>query len=116
MRTALTLTIALVIAGCGSHGQPTGVGGNGNGGGGGTGPQSYTVTFGPIAIPAGTENTQCMVKRVGNTAPLHVGAIHNVLGSASHHMVVYLVKDTVEQATPFACRPFQDTISGNGAP
>ncbi|MGZ3438971.1 MAG: monooxygenase, partial [Polyangia bacterium] len=86
------------------------------GGVGGGGPSSYSVTFGPIAIPAGTEATQCMVKRLGNPAPLHVGTVHNRLGSASHHMVVYRVADTIEQTTPFACKPFQDTVLGNGAP
>jgi hypothetical protein len=56
------------------------------------------------------------VKRLGNPAPLHVGSIHDVLGAASHHMVVYRVNDTVEQTTPFDCRPFQDTATGNGSP
>jgi len=86
------------------------------GGSGGNGPQSYSLTFGPIPVPAGTENTQCIVKRLGNPAPLHVGSVHDTLGAASHHMVVYRVNDTAEQLTPFACKPFQDTATGNGAP
>jgi hypothetical protein len=67
-------------------------------------------------VPAGTENTQCIIKRLGNTQPLHVGTVHNTLGDASHHMIVYRVTDTVEQTTPFACQPFQDTLKGNGNP
>jgi hypothetical protein len=113
MRTALALTLGLVTLGCapkgdGSHPDAGGVGGGG--------PSSYSVSFGPIVVPAGTESTQCMVKRLGNPAPLHVGAVHNLLGTASHHMVVYRVADTAEQTTPFACKPFQDTVLGNGSP
>ncbi|MCU1282723.1 MAG: hypothetical protein JWM53_6269 [bacterium] len=117
MKTRLALTLTVALAGCsGKSGNPDpGTGGNGGNGGSG-GPQSYSITFGPIAVPAGTENTQCIVKRLGNTAPLHVGTVHNLLGDASHHMVVYRVNDTAEQTTPFACKPFQDTVLGNGSP
>jgi hypothetical protein len=111
MRKILVLIVTAAVVGCGGAAKsPTpGSGGNGT-------PQSYSVTFGPIAVPAGTENTQCIVRRLGNPTPLHVGSVHNRLGDASHHMVVYRVSDTVEQTTPFACRPFQDTLTGNGAP
>jgi copper type II ascorbate-dependent monooxygenase-like protein len=110
MRTRLALTLILATVGCSSKS------GHAPGGSDGGGPQSYRVTFGPIAVAPGTENTQCMVKRLGNPAPLHVGTVHNLLGTASHHMVVYRVNDTTEQTTPFNCRPFQDTVSGNGSP
>jgi hypothetical protein len=115
MRSLLVLTFVFAAVGCGK-----GNGGNQPvadlGGTGGNGPQSYSLTFGPIAIPPGTENTQCIVKRLGNPAPLHVGTIHDLLGTASHHMLVYRVNDTAEQLTPFACQPFQDTVTGNGNP
>jgi len=114
--TRLLPILALgAIAACSSSRSPTtspdagGTGGNGNA-------PSYTVTVGPLAIPAGSENTQCVVRRLGNPLPLHVGSIHDVLGSASHHMVVYRVNDATEQTTPFDCKPFQDTATGNGAP
>jgi len=74
------------------------------------GVESYTISFGAIPVPAGTEHTQCVVRRLGNPNPLHVGQVHNLLGPSSHHMVVYRVSDTVEQTTPFDCMPFQDTI------
>src|SRR6185312_14695837 len=101
----LTVALSFALVGCGT--------GNGTGSGG---PQSYSLTFGPILVPAGTEATQCIVRRLGNPTPLHVGTVHNMLGEASHHMVVYRVNDTDEQTTPFACQPFQDTVLGNGSP
>ncbi|HXU72633.1 MAG TPA: hypothetical protein VN947_25100 [Polyangia bacterium] len=119
----LTVALSFALVGCGTgngngNGGVTdggGNGGNGNGNGSG-GPQSYSLTFGPILVPAGTEATQCIVRRLGNPTPLHVGTVHNMLGEASHHMVVYRVNDTDEQTTPFACQPFQDTVLGNGSP
>src|SRR6476646_6804339 len=112
MSTRLPSILVLALVGCAAKSPTTlpdagGTGGNSN---------SYSLTVGPLVIPAGTENTQCIVKRLGNPMPLHVGSVHDVLGSASHHMVVYKVNDTVEQTTPFDCRPFQDAATGNGAP
>ncbi|HEY2749016.1 MAG TPA: hypothetical protein VGL86_30555 [Polyangia bacterium] len=115
MEKHLWIGLAIALAGC-SHGTANGNANGGDGGVGGNGPQSYTLTFGPIDVPAGTENTQCIVRRLGNPAPLHVGTMHNLLGDASHHMIVYKVADTDEQPTPFACQPFQDTVLGNGSP
>jgi hypothetical protein len=80
-------------------------------------PGSYTLTFGPVNVAAGVENTQCVVKRLGNMAPMHVGTIHNVLTLGSHHLIVYRVNDTVEQTTPFDCKPFTDTLNpAKGSP
>jgi len=80
-------------------------------------PQTFTVSFPSLTVPPGTENTQCVVLRLGNRKPVHIGQIHNLLGDASHHMIVYRVNDTVEQPTPFDCEPFVDTLDPNkGAP
>jgi hypothetical protein len=73
--------------------------------------QGFTVSFGPITVPAGTERTQCVVKRLGNPTAIHVGTIHNLLGTSSHHMIVYRVADTTEQPTPVDCQPFKDTLN-----
>jgi hypothetical protein len=73
-------------------------------------PPQVTVSFPSTVVPAGVEQTQCVVMRLGNAAPLHVGAIHNVLGDTSHHLILYRVSDTVEQRTPFPCKPFTDTL------
>lgn len=73
--------------------------------------ESHTITFGPIEdVPPGTENTQCVVVRLGNAAQLRVGAIHNVLATGSHHFIVYRTNATEEQAVPFDCEPFVDTL------
>ena len=71
---------------------------------------SYTVHFGPVDVAPGYENTQCIIKRLGNPTPIHVGSIHDRLGDASHHMIVYRVADTMEQPAPFDCTPFKDTL------
>jgi len=78
--------------------------------GGDAPPGSVAVTFGPETVQPGQENTKCVVKRLGNTTPIHVGTIHNVLSDSSHHLVVYRVNDTAEQLTPFECKPFTDTL------
>jgi hypothetical protein len=102
---------SLLVIGCSSSPSDQGSGGAD------AGVESYTLSFGPLAIPAGTERTQCIVQRLANPEPLHVGAVHNVLGPASHHMVVYRVGDTTEQLTPFDCMPFQDTLDpSKGSP
>src|SRR4051812_30341532 len=104
-RSALGFAL-LCFLGCGgSSGKPTHQ------------PHPYTLSFGAIDVPAGTEHTQCIVKRLGNSTPLHVGAVHNQLGESSHHMVVYRVNDTVEQTAPFDCQPFADTLDpSKGSP
>ena len=103
------LGLIVLVAACGGHASPTG--GGVPEGGNGANPDSYTVTFGPIQVPAGVENTQCIVKRLGNAASIHVGQIHDVLGNSSHHMVLYKVDDTTEQLAPYDCTPFVDTLN-----
>ncbi len=69
-----------------------------------------SVVFPETAVPAGRESTQCVVLRLGNEKPAHIGSIRNALGDGSHHLIVYRVADTVEQRTPFSCKPFADTL------
>jgi Copper type II ascorbate-dependent monooxygenase, C-terminal domain len=96
------LSAVIVLAGCGGSkqqapsGAPAGL--------------SYSLSVGPITVPAGVENTQCVVLNLGNPTPIHVGSIHNTLSQSSHHMIVYRTNDTVEQTTPFDCFPFTDTL------
>jgi len=83
----------------------------------GNGEQTFTVQFGPINVPPQTENTQCIVIPLGNTAAVHIGEIHDLLGNASHHMILYKVAPQATQATPFNCQPFTDTLNpANGNP
>ena len=134
MRLAGTglLAFFLVLSGCGDDGASPGrdAGGGGTDGGGGgtdgggggtdsTVPRTdsgvdpadcHEVVFGPIMVASGVERTQCVVKRLGNTEPIHVNQIENYLGTSSHHMIVYRVTDTMEQPEPFDCTPFRDTL------
>lgn len=83
----------------------------------GGGAQSYTVQFGPITVNAGEENTQCIVVSLNNAAQIHVGQIHDLLGTASHHMILYKVAPQAAQPTPFPCQPFQGALNpANGNP
>jgi hypothetical protein len=80
-------------------------------------PPTVTLSFPTIPVAPGEEKTQCIVQRLGNETPIHVGAVHNVLGETSHHLIVYRVNDTTEQLTPFACQPFTDTLDpSRGSP
>ena len=75
----------------------------------------YSVTFGPVTVQPGQENTQCVQARLTNAAPIKVHQMHNVLGPGSHHLIVY--KDdmtTAEQTTPFDCEPFTGALNPSG--
>ena len=79
--------------------------------------QTRSITFGPVAVAPGVEKTQCITIRLGNTKAFHAGSIHNELGPASHHLIVYKVADTVENTTPTDCQPFTDTLDpAKGSP
>jgi hypothetical protein len=84
-------------------------GGSGEGGSPNNNP-SFTVEFDPITVEPGTEDTQCVVKRLGNDTEIKVNEIHNVLPQGSHHLIVYRTGDTEEQLEPFDCEPFADTL------
>jgi hypothetical protein len=76
-----------------------------------------TIAFPSTPVAPGQEKTQCVVVRLGNVAPRHLGAVPNLLGDASHHLIVDRGNDTVEQPTPFACQPFTDTLDpAKGSP
>lgn len=103
--------------GPGTTGPATTGPGSGPGGGSDTTGDSFSVSFGPITVQPGTERTQCVVKRLGNPAALHVGQIHNVLNGPSHHLIVYRTADTEEKLEPFDCQPFTDTLDpSKGSP
>lgn len=77
---------------------------------------SYAVRLGPVDVPPGSERTVCVLRRLTNSAPLHVGAVNNEL-AGSHHLVVYRVSDTEERTIPFECKPFTDTLDpAKGSP
>ena len=121
MRLFIVLGVLLASAfGCGDSNSdgPGGSGGSaGTGGAAGSGgtfvppADSFSVKWGPTMVPAGTEGTQCVVKRVGNEQPVSIHEIHNSLGATSHHFIVYRVNDTEERPEPYPCAPFTDTLN-----
>jgi hypothetical protein len=75
----------------------------------------YSLQWGPVTVPANTENTQCVVLQLGNTSAIKVHQIHNTLAPGSHHMILYKDNmDTVEQKTPIDCRPFTGALNLSG--
>lgn len=102
----------------GSPGGAAGTAGTAGGGAGGTFTgETFSLTVGPLAVAPGRENTQCVVQRLSNPTPIHVGMIRNVISSSSHHLIVYKTNDTEERTTPFNCTPFLETLNPEaGAP
>jgi hypothetical protein len=78
---------------------------------------SFTVTWGPVMVDPGVENTQCVYVKLGNPSQIHVNQIHNVLSGGSHHFIVYRQNTGSEQPTPMDCQPFAGTLKPqDGAP
>jgi hypothetical protein len=105
---------SLVLAACGSgddtSATPVDAGTDGQVG-------SFSVTWGPKTIPANREETECVQVRLGNDGTIKVHEIHNVLGAASHHFILYRTNATEEYTTPRPCNPFTDTLDPTkGAP
>lgn len=118
----LLSVLLVLLVGCGDGGESNGAGGTGDTGGvvgtggtsgtGGAAPDgSFTIKWGPTEVPAGDESTQCVVKRLGNDAPVFISQIRNVLGATSHHFIVYQVDDVVERPEPYDCFPFEGSGS-----
>lgn len=107
---AVAATVAMCVAACGgsSADEPKAKA---------AAAAAVTLAFPTITIDPGKEDTRCVVMRLGNDKPLHIGSIQNVLGTSSHHLVVYRVADTEERRTPFPCEPFVDTFDpAKGSP
>jgi hypothetical protein len=105
--------VALALAACGDDGgavDPTDAGIDGE-------VATFTVKWGPKTVPAGREDTECVQVRLGNGGVIKVHEIHNVLGDASHHFILYRTAATEEYTTPRPCTPFTDTLDpSKGAP
>jgi hypothetical protein len=69
---------------------------------------SYSLTWGPVTVPSGQEDTQCVTLDLANLSALHIGQIHNVLTGGSHHLIVYRTTDPVAPMAP--CTPFSGTL------
>jgi hypothetical protein len=78
---------------------------------------TYTVTWGPYTAMPGEEGTKCIDVSLKNPDNIQVHEIHNNLGDASHHFIVYRKSTGVENTTPTDCVPFVGTLNpANGAP
>ncbi len=77
--------------------------------------QKYTATWGPVLVQPGQENTRCAVLTLDNDAPVKIHQMRNVLGSASHHMIVYRDDASAPQTTPVDCKPFAGTLTATTA-
>jgi hypothetical protein len=77
--------------------------------------EKFSLTWGPVSVPAGREDTQCIWMRLPNTTEIKVHQMHNVLNAASHHLIVYKDDmDTTEQLTPTPCQPFTGALNTTG--
>lgn len=111
--TSLVLTLALVGCGGGSSG---GVDGAGDDTQTPDAPplvgDKYTLTWGPLTVPAGEEDTRCVTLKLSNAAAIKVHQFHNSLSAGSHHFIVYRDNNaTQESTTPTHCNPFAGTLN-----
>jgi hypothetical protein len=75
-------------------------------------PGAITAAIGPIPIGPGDETVQCVTERLSNAVDVDVIRIETSLQKGSHHLVLYLSNDTVEQKTPVTCSSFEGIIHG----
>jgi hypothetical protein len=116
----------LVIPACGgkSAGSPSATvsdGGDGNDAGGGNdagaalAPGDFQASFGPIDLAPQYETTECIVQPFGNTEDVVVQGLDSTLAPGSHHLIVYLTKQSVS-STPVTCAPFTGLVGGMDTP
>ena len=111
MRRLVLASSLAVLAACGSSHSS----GNGNADAPPLTGDKFTVTWGPVTVPAGQESTQCIWVHLSNTSAIKVHQLHNVLSPASHHLIVYKDDmDTTEQTTPTPCQPFTGALNTTG--
>jgi hypothetical protein len=75
----------------------------------------YTITWGPVMVQPGVEDTQCIWMPLGNQASIKVHQLVDQLDPISHHLIVY--KDDMDktaQTTPVACQPFAGALNLTG--
>lgn len=110
-----------VLAACGTDtAAPGDDDGSGSGSGSGSGADDpivsmHSLSWGPLSVPPTTESTQCIWLKLDNDAEIKVHQLHNVLGTTSHHLIVYKDDmDTTEQTTPVPCTPFSGALNASG--
>ncbi|HEX4449517.1 MAG TPA: hypothetical protein VH143_01550 [Kofleriaceae bacterium] len=93
------------------QGMPDAPGNTGSGG-----DTTFSLQWGPVSVPANTEDTQCVTLPLKNAAAVKVHEIHDTLTLGSHHMIVYRDNDgsATEQDTPIDCQPFTGALNTSG--
>jgi hypothetical protein len=82
----------------------------------GSGETTYSLQWGPVTVPANTEDTQCVYLQLPNASAIKVHEIHDTLTLGSHHMIVYRDNsgsDAVNM-TPVDCQPFTGALNTSG--
>ena len=76
----------------------------------------YAVSWGPITVAPGFEETHCINVRLSNTAAIKVHQMRNLLSAGSHHLIVYKNDDpaAIETTTPIRCTPFAGALNLTG--
>lgn len=82
------------------------------------GGDTYSVTWGPLTVQPGVEDTACITVKLANPSPIKVHQLHNTLSTVSHHFIVYRDNTaTEENLTPTPCQPFAGTLNpANASP
>lgn len=75
--------------------------------------QSLRVTITVPSVPPGTEGTQCLKTRLGNSGAIKVNKVHNRLFGETHHFVVSTVTDpNATEEGLYECPPFRAPLTG----
>lgn len=75
----------------------------------------YSLSWGPVSVQPGVEDTQCIWMKLSNDTEIKVHQLHDVLSTSSHHLIVYKDdQDTTEQLTPTPCQPFTGALNTSG--
>ncbi len=67
--------------------------------------ETRSLTIGPVTVPAGGENTVCVVLDLGNDAPRMIRSIRTELSAGTHHVIVTR-SDAAPSPTPTPCGAF----------
>jgi hypothetical protein len=75
-------------------------------------PSPMTLAFGPLTVPPGAEDVQCVTLRLPNTNPVDIVQLETTFSTGIHHFSVYVVTDNVETPAPQRCGAFFNVTGG----
>jgi hypothetical protein len=105
--------------GAGQGGAAGGAAGGAQGGAAGFDPGGEVTTISTSmmlpAVPSGTEDTKCIVRRLGNKEAVYVRRFYTTLAQGSHHMILYTSSEKNEQLDPKPCAGFSGLFQGDHA-